>query len=174
MKRIVSLLLTFSLLFSFIPVSSLNVYAAEIPTNGIIDVQDAYGKPGSEVEVEVLLKNNPGILAMTLEITYDESKATLKSVENGDALSYMTSFTKPKNLKSGCKLPWATLDIDDAELKDGVLVTLTFEISPSAKENEKFNINLSYDWGAIIDNDTNPISVNINNGYISKSQKVHF
>lgn len=166
MKRIVSLLLTFSLLFSFIPVGSLNVYAAETPTNGIIDVQDAYGKPGSEVEVAVLLKNNPGILAMTLEVTYDESKATLKSVENGDALSYMTSFTKPKNLKSGCKLPWATLDIDDVELKDGVLVTLTFEISPSAKENEKFNINLSYDWGAIIDNDTNPISVNINNGYI--------
>ena len=78
----------------------------EIPSNDLtITVGNASVAAGETVDIIVSLKNNPGIVSMTLKLNYDESVMTLTSVTKGNALSEMT-FTKPRDLGSGCQLPW--------------------------------------------------------------------
>ena len=165
MKKILSILLSVCLLISFIPIFTVPASAAGTSSDAVISVEDAYGKPGSEVVVELVIKNNPGILGMTLKLNYDESKATLISVENGDALSHMT-FTTPRNLQSGCQLPWDAEFVADDDTIDGVIATLTFKIAETANINEYVAVSLSYDDGAIIDRDMAPLSITLDNGTI--------
>lgn len=165
MKRILSLLLAILLVLTFVPIGSVQVVGAEVKTDAILQVSDVYATAGDFVAVDITLKNNPGIIGMTLKVTYDESKATLTSVENGDTLSYM-QFATPENLSSGCQLPWAAEYVQDEDIQDGVIATLTFAINQDAGVNESIGIDISYDSGAIIDNDLNPLSVEIVNGSI--------
>lgn len=165
MKRIIALFLTLSLVLALIPATVTSVFAAELETDGTIQVGEVYATPGSSVDVNITLKNNPGILGMTLKVTYDESKVTLTSVENGDTLSYMT-FTKPKDLSSGCKLPWAAEVVNEEDIADGVVATLTFDVNEGTAVNDLIDIAVSYEKGAIIDNDLNPLALEIVNGSI--------
>lgn len=165
MKRFLSLFLALLMICTSIPVTVPAASAAEI-TDAAIVADKVYAQAGNAVTVNLSIENNPGILGMTLKVKYDETKVTLTSVENGDTLSYMT-FTTPKNLASGCQLPWDAEDIPADEVKDGVIATLTFEISENVAENEEIEIALSYDNGAIIDGDMTPLSISTVNGKIS-------
>lgn len=165
MKKILSFLLSICLLISIVPVNATPAFAAETQSDGVITIGTVYGKPGTSVAVDLKIKNNPGILGMTLKLEYDDSKATLVSVENGDALSHMT-FTTPKDLSSGCQLPWDAENVTDDDITDGVIATLTFNILETTQENEDISIRLSYDTGAIIDGDMNPLEIRLENGVI--------
>ena len=134
-------------------------------SNSVIIAETVSAQPGDTVAVDLTIENNPGILGMTLKVTYDESKATLTGVANGDTLSYMT-FTTPKNLSSGCQLPWDAIDVPVDGVKDGVIATLTFQVSENVAEGEEIEIGISYDAGAVIDNDLNPLNIGIKNGKI--------
>ncbi len=144
MKKLISLLLSVLMILSIVPIG------AVAATNAIITVQSTYAKSGATVDVAVSITNNPGILGMTLEVEYDESAATLVGVRKGEALGYMT-FTVPKNLKSGCNLPWDAEDVATEDIKDGTIAVLTFELSETAEVDDFVNVSVSYDSGAIID-----------------------
>lgn len=164
MKRVLSLLLALMLVCTSIPVVALPAYAAE-DTNSVITVEKVYAQAGGTATVNLSIQDNPGILGMTLKVKYDESKVTLTGVENGDTLSYMT-FTKPKDLSSGCQLPWDAMDVPADQVKDGVIATLTFQVSAAVQQNELIEISVSYDDGAIIDNEMKPLAVSVENGQI--------
>lgn len=164
MRRFISLLLALTLCLTHISMLVPTVYAVDT-TNAAISVEESYARAGGTVSLDISIKNNPGILGMTLKVTYDESKATLVSVDGGEALNYAT-FTKPNDLTSGCQLPWDAEDISDVEISDGVIATLTFKVAETAQENEIIDVCVSYDNGAIIDNDMNALSISIQNGYI--------
>lgn len=75
-------------------------------TNPTITVNSVnVNRDNTDVEITVSIKNNPGIVGMTLSLDYDESAMTLTAVDKGSALGEMT-FTTPKNLSSGCNFPW--------------------------------------------------------------------
>ena len=164
MKRVLSLLLALLLICTSVPVTALPVHATE-ETNSTITVEKVYAKAGGFATVNLSIQDNTGILGMTLKVGYDESKVALTDVENGEALNYMT-FTKPKDLSSGCHLPWDAEDVPADEVKDGVIATLTFQVFEDIQQNEAIEISVSYDDGAIIDNDMNPLDIAIENGQI--------
>ena len=171
MKRILSILLSVCLLVSILPANVVHVPAAEIttaseiPTDAVISAGTAYAQPGTRVEIDIEIKNNPGILGMTLKLEFDESKVSLVHVENGVALAHMT-FTTPLDLRSGCQLPWDAENVTPEDIEDGVIATLTFEVLETAKENEQIDIILSYDSGAIIDGEMNPLFISMEPGLI--------
>lgn len=165
MKRICALLLSVCLLVSMIPVNAISTRGAEVSSDGVVTAGTAYATPGTTVSIDLEIRNNPGILGMTLKVEYDESKAILTGVENGTALSYMT-FTTPKALGSGCQLPWDAEEVDAESLVDGVIATLTFQILETVNENTSIDICLSYDAGAIIDENMNPLSITLENGKV--------
>lgn len=161
MKRI-SLILALVLLISSAVASVSYIYAGGSP---VISVSNISADPGETVTADISIKNNPGILGMTLKVTFDEDILTLTSVTSGDAMSALT-FTPPKNLVSGCKLPFDALEIDQSDIKDGIIATLTFTVSETASAGEKASISISYDDGAIIDNDLNTLEIETVSGSV--------
>ncbi len=164
-NRLLSFLLVIAVFVSIFPLGMITASAAEIVTDSYITVKSATAMPGKTVKVDITIDKNPGILGMTLKLNYDESIATLTDVEKGEALDAMT-FTPPKDLKSGCNLPWDAEDVAPEDIKDGVIATLTFEISDTAKAGDLIGISVSYDSGAIIDKDMNPLKISTISGNI--------
>ena len=164
-KKLISLFMAITMIITVLPLGVLTFGAAETTTAAVISVYSTYAMKDSDVEVSLIIKNNPGILGMTLKLEYDENKAELTAVKKGDALDYMT-FTTPQDLRSGCQLPWDAENVSEEDVKDGEIAILTFHVKDTAENGDFVNIRLSYNRGAIIDNDMNAIVVGIDNGTI--------
>lgn len=160
MKNIVAMALSFVILFN--PFNLLSVHAEE---NKIaeIEVSSENVEEGSTVGIEVSIKNNPGILGATFELSYD-SGLTLKAVNTGDAFTALT-LTKPGVFESGCKFVWDGIDIDNTDIKDGTILTLTFDVDDSAKTGDVYNVKVT--CKDAIDNNLNPVSIDESNGKIN-------
>ena len=133
------------------------------PTFVVSDVSASAGE--RSVSVPVSIVKNPGILGMTLVVSYDDTAMTLVNSANGDALS-MLSFTKPKKYKSGSIFTWYGEALDDGEIVDGGVLTLTFDISSSAVSGT-YPVWISYVEGDIFDADLAPVEIAIKNGDIT-------
>lgn len=153
-KRLISLLLAVILIVSMVPVNSVSAVQGE---PAVITVEGTYAAAGATVNVDITIKNNPGILAMSLKLTFDESVATLIAVKNGEAMSNMT-FVPPigEALKSGCQLGWDAETVNPESVKDGVIATLTFKIAEDVAPNQVMTISVT-PIGDIIDDNINPI-----------------
>ena len=128
-------------------------------------VENVSAQKGETVTVAVNVKNNPGILAMTLSLAYDESAMTLVSASNGEALAALT-MTASRNLTSGCKFGWDGVEISDGDIADGEILVLTFQVKNNAVAGE-YDIEISYNAGDIMDNNLNTLSFNIENGTVT-------
>ena len=167
MKKILSTLILLSLLIS----SLIIVSTVSGANNAVLAVGSIEATAGETVTVDITIENNPGILGMTLKVTYDESILTLTAVKRGDAMSALT-FTPPKNLSSGCMLPFDALEIYDEDIKDGTVATLTFAVAENADAGSTGKIYLSYNDGAIIDNDLNVLDIDLREGSVTVKSSV--
>ena len=131
----------------------------------VISVDKVEAKPGDTVNVNVRIDNNPGVLGMVLNLSYS-SDLTLVGAKNGGAFSSLT-MTKPGKLVSPCNFVWDGEEIAAAQIKDGVILTLTFKVSEAASENSTLAIKASYDTNGIVDADLNAVNPSINNGSIT-------
>ena len=86
-----------------------------------------------KVDLSVSVKNNPGILGMTLTVSYDEQNLKLLKAESGSAVNDVLTFVPAKSLKSGSSFVWYGTDLSAEQIKDGTILTLTFEVSETAK-----------------------------------------
>ena len=116
------------------------------------------------VEVSVQIRNNPGILGMTLQLNYDSDMLKLTDLINGEALGCLT-LTKPGKLVSPCKISWDGIELDDTDIQDGEILTLVFEISEKAIPGV-YPLSLSYEEDGIINKELTPINVEIESGKI--------
>ena len=160
-KKLLSVFLALLMMLTVFPASMI-ASAANATT---VTVESVNAVPGSNVEVNINVKNNPGILAANFTVTYDKG-LTLIDSKSGDAFSAL-SMTKPENYNSPCKFGWDALEIADKDIKDGTILTLTFSVDKGVSANSKLNVKLSYQNGNIIDSDLNDIPVTINNGSVT-------
>lgn len=160
-KKLLSVFLALLMMLTVFPASMI-ANAANATT---VTVESVNAVPGSNVEVNINVKNNPGILAANFTVTYDKG-LTLIDSKSGDAFSAL-SMTKPENYNSPCKFGWDALEIADEDIKDGTILTLTFSVDKNVSANSKLNVKLSYQNGNIIDSDLNDIPVTINNGSVT-------
>lgn len=109
--------------------------------NPSIVINSARGEAGDTVDVTITMSNNPGFVSANLYVKYDESVLTLKKVKDGGLLS---GVTHSDNYTSPYGLCWVN-DLSTENFKvNGVLATLTFEISKNAKPG-KTTISLEQD-----------------------------
>lgn len=160
-KKLLSVFLALLMMLTVFPASMI----ASAANAATVTVESVNAVPGSNVEVNINVKNNPGILAANFTVTYDKG-LTLIDSKSGDAFSAL-SMTKPENYNSPCKFGWDALEIADEDIKDGTILTLTFAVDKSVSANSKLNVKLSYQNGNIIDSDLNDIPVTINNGSVT-------
>ena len=103
-------------------------------------VKSTSANAGDTVTLFVAIENNPGFLVFALNIEYDDSAITLTKVANGSEFSDYT-FTKPKNMSSGCKAAWFSVSVPD-EIVDGDVLVLTFKVSDNAAKGN-YNVTVS-------------------------------
>jgi len=159
-KRIISLILIFAMLFSCCPALA---DAAE-ESACTLEVSNVYAAPGTTVEVNVNIKDNPGILGATLTVRWDDG-LILSDCKNGEAFSELTMM-KPSRLQSGCNFVWYGTDTGD--IVDGSILKLYFTVPANATDSDIYEIQLSYEKSDIADANGEPgnISLNIVDGAV--------
>lgn len=120
---------------------------------------------GKQVVVDVNLANNPGILGMTLSVSYDSRALTLTAAESGDALDGVLTFMPAKNLKNGCSFVWYGTALASSQIKDGCILRLTFEADAAASGTYPVVVTASKD--DIIDANLNAVIAQITNGTVT-------
>lgn len=160
-RRLVSALLVLVMIVSLLPVS---VFAtdSEGTGNATISVESVSAAPGSTVQVTISVTDNPGILGARLAVAFDDG-LTLVDAENGEAFSMLT-MTKPGRFTSPCQFVWDGQEIAAEDIRDGVILTLTFAVSENAQSGIRQNIHISYKDADFVDQDMNPLSIDMVDG----------
>lgn len=126
-------ILAFVLIFSGLTAMNVHITYAVSPQSPSIIIDSVNGEAGNTVDVTITMSNNPGFVSANLYVNYDESILTLKEVKDGGLLS---GVTHSDNYTSPYGLCWVN-DLSKENFKvNGVLATLTFEISENAKQGE--------------------------------------
>ncbi len=135
-----------------------------IDNNVYMIVESNSANPGDKnVEINILFKNNPGILGMDFDLYYDDSVMMLV-----DAVSFVNTdgcvFTQPKKYHTPSTFLWDFQD--DVWDEDGIILKLLFNISETAHSGS-YVIEVKYSLGNIFDMDFNPIIIYTNNGVLN-------
>jgi uncharacterized repeat protein (TIGR02543 family) len=174
MRKAATLLLATILSASMVPSNLLISYAVENTTvissenndtkseGTSIKVKKAWGNPSKQAKITLSIENNPGIVGLTLQISYDESAMTLSNAENGTAIKGKNiTFTPPAN---GSNFVWSGTSVKSDEVSDGTLLTLTFDISENAKLGE---YPISVSCLNAVDNELKKVPIKIDSSSIS-------
>ena len=100
---------------------------ADIPT--LIVGNEIAGAGDTRVDVLVALKNNPGLIGLTLVLEYDESVLTATRAGTEEAFEEL-SYQKPSNYTSGCNLMFYAAEVED--ILDGDAFYIRFDVAADA------------------------------------------
>lgn len=157
MKKMCSLILICAMIVSLLPMVS---FAADgDPT---IEVQSVRGYPGKSVDVKILLKNNPGIAASILKVSYDSSVLTLDSFDFGS--DFQKDGETPPNMNSPVTLTWSSSVANVSG--DVTYATLHFTISETAQPDTSTAVKVAYNKSDIINLDEEDVVFQIQNGSV--------
>lgn len=141
LKSALSVLLVLMLMLSVVQIS---VSAAQT-TPMTIKASTKSALPGASVNIDISLKNNPGVASLGLDIAYNKNILTLENVTYNSELGGKVQ-TSPLT-DNPAKILWVN---SSAEFKsDAVFATLTFKVSENAKSGVKSPITLTYDQNNI-------------------------
>ena len=143
------------------PFSLIAAFAADDPA---IVIGTASGKAGQSVNIPVSIANNPGIVTMYLNLSYDTTRLALKSVQNGSILS------DPAHGNNLSAVPFS-LNWDGSLLPanitdSGVIAMLEFEIVSGAPAGEA-NITIGYDPANVYDFNFTQVAFTVESGSIT-------
>lgn len=174
LRKALAFMLSTVITASAVPSNILSSYAVEDTTVSAqdrtddavestkISVENTWGTPGSQAKVILSMANNPGIIGLTLQIAYDTTALTMVKAENGTALNGEgVTFTPPA---SGSNYVWTDTTVKTDEIKDGTLLTLTFDVKENAKLGE-YPIVVS--CSEAVNNELKPVSMTVNSGFVS-------
>lgn len=159
MKRLGTILFAILFLLLSIPIS---VQAGEMP---ILSAESAEGTVGEVVSVNLVLPNNPGLIAMRIYAQYDSSTLRLLSVEDGGLFGDSAAFFGKDKSANPYTLYWADALSNVNHTKSGILATLTFLILDSAQIGTS-EIRLSLDEESTFDVDLENVMVQMQTGHV--------
>lgn len=162
-KRVMSIILVLALAFTCVPIGTFSVSANTDYTEPTVFAESKYAAPGASVEVNVNIKNNPGIAGATLSISYAQ-ELTLTNAVCGDTFSSL-SFTAPGKFTNPSSFLW---DSESGQISDdGTILTLSFTVAEDVTANDNLNVNVSYYPGDIYNEDMESVKLQTVNGCIT-------
>lgn len=165
MKKVIALIMVLMMVVTLLPVSA---FADTAPT---FSVESNWAMPGSTVNVDVKVKNNPGLISTNLVFSLPDGVAIVGATA-GDAFSALT-MTAPAQLGRGeevtgtCRFAWFSSDIDADDIKDGIILSLEVKIAEDAQLGNELAIGISSEYGDSLGKDGNPIQVQTVGGNIT-------
>ena len=127
-----------------------------------IIVENKTASAGSEVKVNVSLKNNPGVSSMGLTLKYDKTKLTLKAVNYNSAMGGQSM--QPQTMDSPVILNWVSPVADYSG--DGTYAELVFKVLDNA-EGGTTPIEITYNSNNIYNLKDENIAFAVKNGTVT-------
>lgn len=125
-----------------------------------LSVTNAVARGESEVKLDVLISNNPGITTLGATLEYGDD-LTLVNAEFNKLFSSKASGNEIE--KGKYRIQWNSTSSED-ETANGVIATLTFKVAKNAAAYN--SIKISYDPDDIINQELNPVNFTLTNGFI--------
>ena len=152
-KQISSILLIILLIIA----SVTNVFASGTK----IELSNHTCKQGNEVDVELTMPSNSGVISVQLELEFDDDNLSLTKVTDGGILGTSNHSDK---LSSPYVLSWENDVLTENLTTTGKIATLKFEVSASAKIDE-YSIKIVR--AEVLDKDIRDVVYDISNGSIT-------
>jgi len=143
LRKLLSILIITILTFSLFA-CSLTVHAEEDCT---VTVETVSALTGDEVYVHLNVTNNPGIMAMTISITYNPDALDYIDYYYGDVFSDYTVAAHPTR-----KLIRLVISEKKDISEDGIIASFKFKVKDNA-ENELHKMTVEYSSGDFCNND---------------------
>ena len=147
--------------------SDLVVTATYTTTKALIYVESTTVNKGtSEVTVNIRVKNNPGIMGAVLKVSVDDKMFSFKS---GTSTGYPgLTLTSPGSATTSSPYTFMldALELSADDKKDGTLFSITFKVKDTSATGD-YKVSLSYDDGAIFDENYNDPNVILGSGIIT-------
>ncbi len=161
LKRIISFVLAAIFVISVYP-ASIPVQAVDTQAETTITVESTSVLAGNLVQISVRIANNPGILGATLTVSYDEG-LTLTDAASGEAFAAL-DMTKPGRYVSGCNFVWDAQDIQDEDIRDGEILSLSFLVSDSIQANQNLGVHVTCKPDDVFDRDFETVPLTMVSG----------
>ena len=147
--------------------SDLVVTATYTTTKTVIYAEHVSVNKGTgEVTMNIRVINNPGIMGAVLKVSVDDKVLGLKEATKTEYPGLTLTSPGPKTTASPYTFMLDSLELAKEDKKDGVLFTITFKVKDTAATG-KYDIKLSYDNGAMFDEDYKDPKVCLENGSIT-------
>lgn len=159
MKKTGIVLLAVLLLLSSIP------NCANATDAATVSIANASGASGETVTVDVMMQNNPGMIALRLYVSYDDTSLQLLDVEDKGLFGAKNAFFGKDKSANPYTVYWADSLATSNHTDNGTLCTLTFLILDTAAVGYS-GITVSADTGSSLNVDLENISINTENGFV--------
>lgn len=119
--------------------------------------------PGTTVDVDITISDNPGIIDARLYVAYNADKLELVGVKDAELLNgYMSSDKLTVN--PYC-LSWEDSLTGENNTANGTVATLTFKLKDSCAVGDTMQLDLTYD--SVFDTDEQPVQFRAVNGSVT-------
>ena len=134
-----------------------------------ISLKDVNATPGEEIEVPVMISDNPGISAMKVSISYDQNILTPVNAEKTSLLG--GAVIKGEKQEDGIYnvLWYNTKDINE----NGVIYKVKFKVNENANINSETKLKVTSTAGDVCDAQHNDIELNDATGVIKIKEKLY-
>lgn len=156
-RKLLSIVLAIGMLVSIIPMSVIAISTC----NAVIGMEETWAAAGSSVDINIYITGNPGIIGGTLTVSWPE-ELTLISDKNGTAFDEITYQKPSRYVNGGTNFVWYGSDVE--EVKNGTILTLTFEVDENASDADKYLITIT--GKSFTDTDQNTVDVCFKSEYI--------
>lgn len=147
--------------------ADLTVTATYTTTKTVIYAERVEVNKGTdEVSVAIRVLNNPGIMGAVLKVSVDDNALSFVKAEKTEYPGLTLTSSGSKITSSPYTFVLDALELSKDDEKDGTLFTVTFKVSENAAKG-RYNIELSYDKGAIFDKSYKDPNVCLENGSIT-------
>ena len=107
-----------------------------------LSISDSEASPGSRVTIPLTLSQGAGIVAVSADISYDTAVLKNPNAEIGDHAQSAGKEIHTSILGQGV-LRVSVLGMNLNEIPDGVIATITFDVTPSAPLKKKVQLTVS-------------------------------
>ncbi|MBQ0010192.1 MAG: hypothetical protein KBS76_03710 [Ruminococcus sp.] len=165
MKKTFSLLLAVLIAVGLLPVATVTVLAASPAT---VTIGSTSTMPGSTIDLDVSIADNPGIAAMGFTLSFDES-LTLIGATMGEALGGL-SMTPPSQLENVGRISGSCLFAffgSNNATGNGVMLHLTFRVDEQAQANKDCLISITFEENDVLNDAKTAVDITAKNGIVT-------
>ena len=160
--KVIAVVMILMMLINVIPISAFVEDNIGVSDKMVLSVSSVNGIPGGTTQVSIILKNNPGIASLKFNIEYDDD-LTLTDVAFNSSFGPYVTTPKPYVNPQTITLISPLTDIS----AEGILATLTFNISEEVPDGYVAEINIAYDVDDVYNGNYDSVALDVVNGRVT-------